>query len=228
MRLPMILLAGAALVAAGNAQAQSSTAVSKPPSSAPSSMPAPLPNAPTGQAGSAAAPTAPAPATLSRMDQYFIQQAADGGMAEIDAAKLAQQNSSNDQVKQFAQMMIDDHTKANDQLKQIATQKGLAPPSTSTKAEEESSQLKSLKGAAFDRRYAEMQVADHEDTVKLFQDEQTNGSDADLKTFASNTSPTLQQHLDKAKQLSDQVSGTAASGKRHKAGSSASGSSSGR
>lgn len=230
MKLSIMFLAGTALVAVtGFAHAQTSGASRAMPSTgaaAPSSAgnAAPPVSAGTPSPSQSAPAAKPAPANLTRMDAYFAQQAASGGLTEIGDAKIALQQSSNDQVKQFAQMMIDDHSKANDQLKQIVAQKGLALPDTPSAEEEDSQPLQQLKGAAFDRRYAAKEVKDHEDTIQLFQDEQTKGSDGDLKQFASDTLPTLEKHLDKAKQLNAEVTGTAS--RHHKAKANSSGSSS--
>jgi putative membrane protein len=218
-----MLIAGSALVMlSGVAQAQStprtpsnsSTVSSAPSTASQSALPAPRSTAPN-ETSPAAKPT-----TLERVDQYFIQKAAAGGAAEVDAAKLAQQKSSNSQVKEFAQTMIDDHTKANDQLKDIASKKGVAAEPDMTMADQEKQELNGLSGRAFDRKYAEMQVKDHEDTVKLFQDEAKSGGDSDLKQFASSTLPTLEHHMQMAKQLQAEVSGTASiAHTRHKSGS---------
>jgi putative membrane protein len=222
----MLLCAGAALIAftgSSSAQTAGSRQGVQPDSAAATSnlsngstpataIPAPSTDA---QTGSAAAPSTTAPASratqpamsgassanLSAADRHFVEQAALGGAAEVQAGQLAQQKSSNDEVKQFAQQMIDDHGKANDQLKQIASQKGIDIPASDPKADAESKQLDAVNGAAFDRKYAQIQLKDHQQTVKLFQQEAKSGGDPDLKSFASSTLPTLEQHLDHAKQL---------------------------
>ena len=145
---------------------------------------------------------------LAKSDQAFVKKAAMGGMAEVEAGKIAAQKGSSDQVKQFGQMMVDDHGKANDQLKQIAASKGLTIADTDPKAEAETKQLSKLDGTAFDKKYAKMQVKDHDDTVKLFQKEASSGKDADLKKFASDTLPILQTHMNKANQLVSTTSGS--------------------
>src|SRR5581483_9298818 len=203
MKLSTMLIAGTALaMLSGAAQAQSasrattnSTAMPSTSSSAttstsssramPSTSSTPTASSP---AANTASPSA-APATLERLDQYFIQKAAAGGVAEIESAKLAQQKSSSDAVKQFAQTMADDHSKGNDQLKDIATKKGVAAEPDMTMADQEKQELSAASGKGFDRKYAEMEVKDHEDTVKLFQDEAKSGGDSDLKQFASSTLP---------------------------------------
>jgi putative membrane protein len=121
-------------------------------------------------------------------------------MAEIELGKLAQQKAASDQVKQFASRIVDDHSKANEQLKQIASSKGVAIPSDldrSTRREIE--KLQKLSGAKFDREYMELMVSDHKKDVKEFQAEAKSAKDSDIKNFASSTLPTLEQHLDLAK-----------------------------
>jgi putative membrane protein len=139
-------------------------------------------------------------AALDSKDRKFIEKAAQGGMAEIELGKLAQQKAASDQVKQFASRIVDDHSKANEQLKQIASSKGVAIPSDldrSTRREIE--KLQKLSGAKFDREYMELMVSDHKKDVKEFQAEAKSAKDSDIKNFASSTLPTLEQHLDLAK-----------------------------
>ena len=208
MKRSVVILAGTILAAAsGLSWAQRPTVSSSPAES--SSAPAASTSSSPNSAGSASNANQ---AQLTRQDVYFIQQASASGLSEVEEGKLAQAQSSNERVKQFAQTMIDDHTAANDQLKTIATQKGQGVASSSesaTDGDDQSLALKSLKGAAFDRRYAANEVKDHEDAIKLFQDEQQNGKDADLKSFAAQTLPKLQQHLALAKQISAEVGGMA-------------------
>ena len=141
-------------------------------------------------------------AGLSSADHKFVEQAAAGGMAEVEEGQLAQQKASSNDVKQFASQMVTDHTKANDELKQIAQSKGITLPSHPTRAEERSeSGLKKLSGTEFDRHYVREQVADHQKTVALFQKQANSGEDPELKAFAQKTLPILQRHLQMAQSL---------------------------
>ena len=134
--------------------------------------------------------------TPSASDKTFVTKAAVGGMAEVELGKLAQQKAASDQVKQFGSHMVDDHTKVNDELKQIAGAKNVAlPTSLDAKHQAAMAKLQKLSGASFDRAYmAEMQK-DHKETIALFERESRSGKDADLKGFATKTLPNLKDHL---------------------------------
>ncbi len=146
---------------------------------------------------------AQAPAKLSHQDKSFLKDAAEGGNAEIEASKVAVAQSSSADVKTFAQTMIDDHTKADTELKALAEQKGVKVSDTPSLTEKaEIKLLSERKGSSFDQHYAEsIGVKAHQDTVKLFQKEIDKGSDADVKAWAAKTLPTLQHHLEAAQAL---------------------------
>ena len=147
-------------------------------------------------AASAQATAMQSAAKVSSADKAFVDKAASGGMAEIEMSKLAQQKASNDQVKQFGTHMVDDHTHAADELKQVATSKGLTLPSDiDAQHKSKMARLEKLSGAQFDRAYMDDMVADHKAVVAEFAKQAKSGSDADLKSFASKTLPTLQEHL---------------------------------
>ena len=140
---------------------------------------------------------------LSHQDKSFLKDAAEGGNAEVEASKMALTQATSADVKTFAQQMVDDHGKAGSELKGLAEQKGVKvsdTPSTMQKAEIKV--LSGRKGSSFDQHYAEsIGVKAHEDTVKLFQKEVDKGTDADVKAWAQKTLPTLQHHLEMARQL---------------------------
>jgi putative membrane protein len=150
---------------------------------------------------------------LAQEDMDFVKKAAGDGMAEVKLGQLAQTNAESDQVKQFGQRMVDDHTEAGDQLKSIAQQKSIdlpqQPPEDAQKAYDE---LQKKKGHEFDQAYMEGMVKDHKKAVELFQNEAKSGKDQDLQKFAQETLPTLQQHLDLAQKTQEQVSASAAPG----------------
>jgi putative membrane protein len=134
-------------------------------------------------------------------DQHFAMEAAQGGMAEVQLGNLAKDHASGDAVKQFGQKMVDDHSKANDQLKSVASQSGVTlPTDIGAKHQAELDRLSKLNGAAFDRAYMQLMVRDHRKDVADFQKEANSGKDANLKKFASETLPTLQMHLQMAQQ----------------------------
>ena len=140
-------------------------------------------------------------AKLSHGDKKFVEEAAQGGMAEVQLGQLAAQKAQNPEVKQFGQKMVDDHSKANDQLKSIASSKGVELPTDLKSADKrEHDRLSKLNGADFDREYMKHMVSDHKKDVKDFEKESKSAKDADLKNFAGTTLPTLQQHLQMAQQ----------------------------
>jgi putative membrane protein len=156
----------------------------------------------TGATGSAAtASRGASDAKLAHHDRKFVEDAAKGGMAEVQLGQLAAQKAQSAEVKQFGQKMVDDHTKANDQLKQLASDKGIElPTDVDSSARREHDKLSKMSGDDFDREYMKHMVSDHKKDVKDFADEAKSGKDADVKSFASQTLPTLQQHLQLAEQ----------------------------
>jgi putative membrane protein len=144
---------------------------------------------------------------LSAADTKFVQEAADGGMAEVELGKLAADKGSSDGVKQFGQRMVEDHGKANDQLKQVASQKNIdLPQQPSAKHRAIKARLEKLSGSQFDKAYVAEMQKDHKHDVAAFQRESQSARDPDIKNFAGETLPTLQDHL---KQVEGLSSGTA-------------------
>lgn len=132
-------------------------------------------------------------------DQQFMMKAAQGGMAEVQLGNLAKDHASSQAVKDFGQHMVDDHTKANDELKDLASRKNVTLPSAvDAKDQATMDRLSKLNGAAFDRAYMKDMVMDHKKDVAEFQKEANSGRDSDVKSWASKTLPTLQQHLQMA------------------------------
>ncbi|HEV7858791.1 MAG TPA: DUF4142 domain-containing protein [Pyrinomonadaceae bacterium] len=150
---------------------------------------------------------------LSSMDRKFMMEAAAGGMAEVAMARLATEHASSDAVKQYAQHMIDDHTKANDELMQLASTKGVTlPTGPDAKHQAMMAKMQALSGAAFDREYVKNAgVKDHETMEKLFQKESGGAKDADTKAFASKTLPTVQDHLRMAREMNTSMMGAKSS-----------------
>ncbi len=147
--------------------------------------------------------TAPeAAADLSTRDKSFVQKAAQGGVAEVQMAQLAQQKAGSDDVKKFAQTMIDDHTPNNEQLAKLASSKGLEPPTEPDAMQQKSmTHLQGLSGAKFDKAYIKGQVKAHTAMLKLFKAEAKSSKDTDLKGFADQTVPTIEHHLSMAQDL---------------------------
>ncbi len=133
---------------------------------------------------------------LSRDDRVFVAKAKQGGMAEVEAAKLAEQKSQVPKIKEFGARMVQDHGRANRQLERIASEKGIAVPDKLDKSgERELDVLEKLSGVKFERAYTEREVSDHKKAIKEFEHEAASGSDQDLKRFAEDTLPTLREHL---------------------------------
>jgi putative membrane protein len=145
---------------------------------------------------------------MKSADTSFATKAAQGGMAEVQLGELAGQRAAKESVKQFAQQMVNDHSKANDEFKALATNKGIDLPSgIDTKSQQLHTRLSALNGDAFDRAYMQAMVADHREDVAEFQKEANHGTDPELKAFAAKTLPTLQQHLRMAQEALADVTG---------------------
>jgi len=138
-----------------------------------------------------AAETAPAGggSSLSDKDKTFMKKAAKGGMMEVVMGKVAEQKAQSEDVKSFGKRMVTDHSKANDELKSIASKKGVQLPS-----KEHTGKWTS------DKAYIDMMVKDHEKDLAEFKEEANSGSDPDLKKFADDTAKMVQEHLDLAKE----------------------------
>ncbi len=128
--------------------------------------------------------------SLSSADKAFIKDAAKGGMMEVAMGRVAEKNATNEDVKSFGARMVKDHGKANDELKAIAKEEGVELP-----AEPEAGKWKS------DKDYMAAMVKDHEKDLAAFEKEAKNGSDPDVKRFASKTAATVRKHLDMAKEI---------------------------
>jgi len=142
---------------------------------------------------------------LKHADKKFIEEAAQNGLAEVELGKLAATKASSDDVKKFAQQMVDDHTKSNNELQQIAQNKGVTFPTAPDASDQRAlKKLEGLSGPEFDKRYlSEAGVKGHRDNQKLFQNEATKGQDPDLKTFAQKTLPVITHHLQMAQNMAD-------------------------
>ncbi|HWE27594.1 MAG TPA: DUF4142 domain-containing protein [Polyangia bacterium] len=132
-------------------------------------------------------------------DKSFVEKAATGGMAEVKLSKLAMDKGHSTDVKQFARKMVEDHSKANMELKQIAEKENLTVPTAmDDKHQRIYDKLVKLEGADFDKEYMRAMATDHDDTVKLFKNQSQNGSDPQLKSFAMKTLPIIEKHDDMA------------------------------
>ena len=144
-------------------------------------------------------------------DSKFAVEAADGSMLEIQLGKLAQQKARSAEVKKLGQMMVDDHTKANEELKAIAAKKNITlPQSMSDKHQKRYNELAEKSGAEFDKEYVDFMVKDHKDDIDEFKDEAEKGNDAELKAWAAAKVPTLQHHLETAQRTQEGLQKTTA------------------
>jgi putative membrane protein len=133
------------------------------------------------------------------MQDNFWVNAAQSGMAEVEIGKLAAQKATNAEVKKFAQMMVADHTKANEELKTLAAKNNVKLPTEMDSSHKSMlEKLQGLTGAEFDKAYVEGQVDDHETAVDLMEDN-TGNSNADIKAFAAKSLPIMKSHLDMIK-----------------------------
>ena len=139
-------------------------------------------------------------------DHEFYEEAAQGGMAEVELGKLAQQKATSPEVKAFGAMMVKDHSAANEKLKALAAKKGVTLPTkpgiehTATKAK-----LEVLSGETFDKSYVKGMVDDHQDDIEEFEEEAKDGKDADARAFATATLPTLRTHLQHIQQIAKKM-----------------------
>jgi putative membrane protein len=146
--------------------------------------------------------------TQASNQDSFWNDAAQSGMAEVMLGNLALQKSSSDEIKQFAQKLVDDHTAANNELKTLAASKSATlPADVNAKQRSTYDKLSALSGDEFDREFAKVMVKDHEKAVGLFRKQSDRGDDADVKAFAARTLPALQGHLEMARSLNDRMKG---------------------
>lgn len=141
-------------------------------------------------------------AGMTSMDTKFVKKAARGGLAEVELGQLATQKASSEEVKKFGQRMVDDHSKANDQLKQVAAQEHIdLPTEPNAKDKATKARLEQLSGEQFDRAYMSDMVKDHKADVAEFARESKNAKDPAIKSFAEQTLPSLREHLKQAEQI---------------------------
>ncbi|MDZ8221814.1 DUF4142 domain-containing protein [Nostoc sp. ChiVER01] len=156
--------------------------------------------------------TSPTPSgqnNLSSLDRKFMTEAAQDGLAEVQLGQLASQRGTTDAVKQFGQRMVQDHTQVNNQLKQLAAQKNVTLPTTIGSTNQKAlRRLFALSGAKFNREYIKQMLQGHEKDVSAFQNEAQKGQDPDVKAFAAQALPTLQEHLQQVRAIANPGSST--------------------
>lgn len=160
------------------------------------------------------APEASEPA-ISSADRKFVQQAAEGGMAEVAAGKLAQEQGQSAQVKEIANSLVEDHTKANDELKQIAAAEGIdLPADAGMKHQNALAKLEQEPAEDFDRSFLRQQEKMHRQALSRFEKAAERSENQAIKQFAAKTVPSLREHLDAIEQASaaSEAAADAASG----------------
>jgi putative membrane protein len=142
------------------------------------------------------------------VDKAFVKKALEGNVAEVQMGQLALQKSNDDQVKQFAQRMVDDHGKMQDQLKPVAAQMGVKVPDGPSKGQmKKMDKMKTLSGDAFDQAYIKDMVKDHKSDASEFKQEAQSTQNPQLKQLATEGSQTIESHLQQIQQIA-QAKGT--------------------
>lgn len=136
----------------------------------------------------------------------FAVEAADAGLLEVQLGTLALTKASSPEVKKFAQMMVNDHTKANNELKTLAQQKNITLPATlGNEHQRKFDNFKDKTGADFDKDYMDLMVKEHKEAIDEFEDEAEDGKDADLKSWTSSKLSALRNHLQEAERIQELV-----------------------
>jgi putative membrane protein len=130
--------------------------------------------------------------SLTANDRDFMKKAAEGGMEEVEMGRMAEQQGKSAEVKAFGKRMVTDHSKANSELMALASRKGVKLPTHGPKKE-------TMRGDNFDKQYISDMVKDHEKDLAEFQREASNGSDPDVKAFATRNAKVIQKHFELAK-----------------------------
>jgi putative membrane protein len=173
----------------------------------PASQPSPSDNSNT----SSSASSSTASNSSTNPDQQFISDAAKGNRAEVQLGKMVASKTSDPSVKRFAQMMVDDHTKALNQLQQVASAKNITlPDGVPDDAKDLQDKLTNESGKQLDKDYMDGMVQDHQKDVQEFQEASQNLHDPAVKQWATKTLPTLQLHLQRAQQVDAKLNGGSA------------------
>jgi putative membrane protein len=139
---------------------------------------------------------------LSEQDRAFIRDAAKANQDEIDLGRLAQQKSSNPQVKSYGQTLVNDHTKGLKELENVAAKKGVSvEPSPGATARSEYQLLEGMSGAMFDRSFVSQMEQDHEKAISMFEQALKDTQDPDLRNYINSTLPVLRKHLTEARDI---------------------------
>lgn len=133
---------------------------------------------------------------LGEQDQTFLKEAASAGLMEVQMGRLGAQKGQSQAVRQLGQRLVQDHSKANQELKLLASQKNVTlPTEIPTEHQTMLSHLKSLEGAEFDQAFKKHALEHHQEDIQKFEKASQSSPDADVKAFAQKTLPVLQEHL---------------------------------
>lgn len=139
-------------------------------------------------------------------DAKFATDAFNGGMVEVEMGKLALRKAHGESVRNFAKMMVEDHGKANAELRRLAKAKNITlPEAIDADHHNKIDDLDKNEGAKFDKAYAQAMIDGHKKTLDLMNKEAKDGRDPDLKAFAAKTAPIVQMHLNKIKKIDDRI-----------------------
>jgi putative membrane protein len=145
--------------------------------------------------------------TLTDADREFLRMAENDNIKERNMGRIALQKSGNPEVREYAQMLVDDHTKALKQLVDLMEAKGMRQPENLPEVKHEAlTRLNGLSGAEFDREFVRLMIEDHEKAVAAFRSEQHSARDGAVRDYASRVLPVLEKHLNKARELRAAVS----------------------
>jgi putative membrane protein len=144
--------------------------------------------------------------TLAKEDAGMMRQMAQSDLAEVQAGKVGAQKASSDEVKKFAQHMVDDHGKQLSEARDLAKKKNMQLPAQPMKKHQDAmKKLEQASGAQFDKAFMQQMVKDHQEALKLAQNAAKKAKDEDLKAAAEKAVPVIQNHLDMAKKIASSL-----------------------
>ena len=141
---------------------------------------------------------------LDMGERNFVQDQLKDGAREVELGQLAEKRAASPDVKEFAAMMVQDHTRAGNKLKDVARKENVEVDNDNN-ARDDVEKLSKLSGAEFDKEYVDLMVKDHKDAVDALQDQANNADHADVKTWAAETLPRVKHHLEVAQQIQDRL-----------------------
>lgn len=155
--------------------------------------------------GSAATADPARTGQLPSPDDKFVQDAVAGGKSEVEMGRMASEKATNPQVQEFGRRMMQDHSKANVELKRILTEQGIPEPAVTMPTTRSGGGLENLNGPAFDRAYMKDMVKDHKNEIAEFKKEAAKGRDPELRNYAAQALPVLEEHLQMAEQTQSRL-----------------------